>query len=243
VQYAKGKAMKIDRTSVVDQILEYIKNNISTGVWSPGEKIEPELKMVQKLNVSRASIHNAIQQLVAIGILESFQGKGTFVKSIPVTEIQERLDSITKSSTMRKMIEFRIILESEVCRHIAGHLSENTIRELYACVANMKHNFDNPTKFAKHDFHFHRILMQETRNEVICRSIDIICSEIQRQNILLATDESKNAATRYHMEVVDHLSTGDGAGAAKAMIRHLQATPCHPPFATQSLDTNLFNLT
>ena len=112
---------------------------------------------------------------------------------------------------------------------------------LYACVADMKQNLDDPIKFAKHDFNFHRILMQETRNEVICRSIDIICSELQRQNVLLATDESKKAATRYHKEVADHLSAGDGAGAAKAMIKHLQATPCHPPFTAQSLDTNLFN--
>ena len=234
--------MKIERTSIVEQILEYIKTNISTGVWNPGDKIESELKLVEKLNVSRASVHNAIQQLVALGVLESFQGKGTFVKSIPVSEIQDRLDSITKSSTMRKMTEFRIILESEVCRQIAGHISENAIKELNDCVDEMKQSMGKPRKFAKHDIRFHRILMQETRNEVICRSIDIICSEIQRQNILLATEASKKAATQYHEQIAGFLAAGDGEGAAKVMIVHLQATPCHPPFTAQSFDTNLFNL-
>jgi len=234
--------MRIERTSIVNQILEHIKANISSGVWNPGEKIESELKLVENLNVSRASVHNAIQQLVALGVLESFQGKGTFVKSIPVSEIIDRLDSITESPTMRKLIEFRIILESEVCKQIAGHISASTINELYDCVENMRKSISNEKKFAKHDIHFHQILMRETKNEIICRSIDIICSEVQRQNILRATDESKKSATQYHKIVADLLSAGDGDGAAKVMIEHLQATPCHPPFKDDSYDTNLFNL-
>ena len=234
--------MRIERTSVVDQILDYIKTNISSGVWNPGEKIESELNLVEQLNVSRASVHNAIQQLIALGVLESYQGKGTYVKSIPVSEIEARLGAITQSSTMRKLIEFRIILESEVCRQIAGHISENTINELYECVEGMRQNKSELKKFVKHDIRFHRILVQATRNEIICRSIDIICDEMQRQSLMLATSESEEDAIQYHKLIADHLKKRDGEGAAQAMTRHLQATPCHPPFTVQPQNANLFNL-
>ena len=217
--------MKIKRTNVVDQVLNYLKSNISTGVWKPGEKIESELKLVEQLHVSRASVHNAIQQLIALGVLESFQGKGTFVKSIPASEIQNRLESITKNSTMHKLIEFRIIVEVGVCRQVAAQISENTINEMAACLEGMKRNKHELKKYVKYDIQFHRALLQATRNEIIVQSIDIIRDEMQRQSLIHATMESIEEAIQYHERIVDCLRAGDSVGAAAAMFKHLQSTP------------------
>ena len=217
--------MKIEHTNVVDQILSYLKSNISTGVWKPGEKIDSELNLVEQLHVSRASVHNAIQQLIALGVLESFQGKGTYVKSIPAAEIQNRLESITKNGTMHKLIEFRLIIEVGVCRQIAAQISENTINEMAACLEGMKRNKQELKKFVKYDIQFHRALLQATRNEIIVQSIDIIRDEMQRQSLIHATIESEEEAIKYHERIVHCLRTGDSDGAVEAMYKHLQSTP------------------
>ena len=222
--------MKIEHTNVVDQILNYLKSNISTGVWKPGEKIDSELKLVEQLHVSRASIHNAIQQLIALGVLESFQGKGTFVKSIPTSEIQNRLEAITKNSTMHKLIEFRLIVEVGVCRQIATQISENTINEMASYLEGMKQYKHELKKFVKYDIRFHRALLQATQNEIIVQSIDIIRDEMQRQSLKHATIESIEEAIRYHERIVDCLRVGDSDGAAAAMFKHLQSTPQEPQF-------------
>ena len=71
--------MKIIKTSVTQQIIEYIKENIQNGSWKVGEKIPSEPSLVEELGVSRASLRVAIQQYVALGVLRSEQGKGTFI--------------------------------------------------------------------------------------------------------------------------------------------------------------------
>ena len=235
--------IKIERINIVNQVLKYLEDEISEGIWKPGERIESEINLSNQLQVSRASVRNAIQQLCALGVLESFQGKGTYVKHLPVFELQDRLRAISKSNTLRKLMEFRIIVEGEACRQMAGHISENTYNEMTASVEGMKTSKYNPRVHAKYDFQYHRILMQSTRNEIIIRSIDMICEEIQRQNLITFSVERTELAIIFHETILHHLRDGDGNSAAKAMIKHLQSTPCKPPFDTESTNSVLFNLT
>ena len=216
--------MIIKRTNVVEQVIDYLKTNISHGVWKPGEKITSELELVSQLQVSRASVHNAIQQLIAIGVLESYQGKGTFVKSVPLDEIDNRLRSITENSTMRKLIEFRMIVEVEGCKRAARLVSENTIGEMEACLEGMKKTRKEHKKFVNFDIQYHRALLQATRNEIIVKSMDIIREEMQRQSLIYMTPESIEAAIHYHEEIIDCLKSRDWDGAADAMLAHLQST-------------------
>lgn len=234
--------MAIIRQDVVNEILKHIETNITTGVWKPGGQIDSEIKMSAELNVSRASIHSAIQRLVALGVLESHQGKGTFVKSIQISEIQNRLNSITRSVTLRKLMEFRIILEGEICGNIAAHISENTVKEMTACLEGMIKCKNDPKKLSHYDMQFHRILVLATQNDIIIRSLDIICDEIERQNVLTSTNEGIDTAIKYHQRIINCLSNGDGEGASKAMIEHLQLTPCNPPFNIGSTKPTLFSL-
>ena len=216
--------MIIKRTNVVEQVIEYLKSKISDGTWQPGDKITSELELVSILQVSRASVHNAIQQLIAIGVLESFQGKGTFVKPIPLDEIKNRLISITENSTMHKLIEFRTIVEVESCRLIANHVSKNTLNEMENCLEGMKDNQKEPKKFVNFDTQFHRALLQATRNEIIVTSMDIIREEIQRQSLTYMTKKSIENALYYHEQILNHLRNHDGDSAANVMLSHLKTT-------------------
>ena len=68
--------LAVERVNVTEQVIEYLKTNIQRGVWKPGEKIASENELTNILSVSRASVRHAIQQLIAVGVLESYQGKG-----------------------------------------------------------------------------------------------------------------------------------------------------------------------
>ena len=48
---------KIKKTNITQMVAQYIKNNIDSGHWSEGEKIESEIQMAEKLGVSRATVH------------------------------------------------------------------------------------------------------------------------------------------------------------------------------------------
>ena len=97
--------LAVERVNVTEQVIEYLKTNIQRGVWKPGEKIASENELTNILSVSRASVRHAIQQLIAVGVLESYQGKGTFVKSMPIDFINENFDHLYVNAEILQLME------------------------------------------------------------------------------------------------------------------------------------------
>lgn len=61
------------------QLMQKIKNSISTGELKTGSRIQPEQELCSVYGVSRITVRKAITELEKEGILEKKQGKGTFV--------------------------------------------------------------------------------------------------------------------------------------------------------------------
>ncbi|MGD8541985.1 MAG: histidine utilization repressor [Desulfobacteraceae bacterium] len=64
------------------QVKDHILEGIRTGVLKPGMKIESEVDLVKKLNVSRMTVNRALRELTADGRLTRVQGSGTFIARI-----------------------------------------------------------------------------------------------------------------------------------------------------------------
>lgn len=88
---------KVLYLTVIDAINNHIKNN----KLKPGDQIPSEPELTKMLNVSRATVRMAIQELVNAGVLEKAQGKGTFVKP-PATQIDIN-QFLSFSTTVKKM--------------------------------------------------------------------------------------------------------------------------------------------
>jgi GntR family transcriptional regulator len=61
------------------QLEQAIRAHIRNGHWKPGEMISSERDLMQAASVSRATVRQAISNLVREGVLESVHGRGTFV--------------------------------------------------------------------------------------------------------------------------------------------------------------------
>jgi len=62
------------------QLLEILKRQIETAEWSVGTQIPTEGQLCGRYNVSKATVRQAIAELVSLGYLKKLQGKGTFVR-------------------------------------------------------------------------------------------------------------------------------------------------------------------
>ncbi|MCP4721904.1 MAG: FadR family transcriptional regulator, partial [Desulfobacteraceae bacterium] len=70
------KPIKPKRIS--DQVFDQIRELIFRGTLKPGEKLMTERELALAMNVSRTTIRDAIQRLVAMGMIVQKQGQGTF---------------------------------------------------------------------------------------------------------------------------------------------------------------------
>ena len=74
--------MLISRKSALPlyhQLREFLRDKIESGEWEPGRQLPGEGDLQSEFGVSRATVRQALQLLENDGLIERFQGKGTFV--------------------------------------------------------------------------------------------------------------------------------------------------------------------
>ena len=65
--------------SLGQMVRNHVLENIDSGEWPEGYRIPSEFQLTEKFNVSRMTIHIALRDLAAEGVLVRKQGSGTFV--------------------------------------------------------------------------------------------------------------------------------------------------------------------
>lgn len=63
------------------QVKEYLLERIAAGAWQDGSKIPSEYELMGTLGASRMTVHRAVREMSADGLLHRMQGVGTFVRN------------------------------------------------------------------------------------------------------------------------------------------------------------------
>ena len=75
------------------RLMRQIRGAIISGEYPVGEAIPSTTELVEESGMSRPVVRRAIDQLKAEGILEGHQGKGVYVKEMPVVADHRRDDT------------------------------------------------------------------------------------------------------------------------------------------------------
>lgn len=83
-----------------EQIKTFLREGITAGLWQTGEKTPSESELMEQFNASRMTVHRALRELSAEGVLRRIQGAGSFVQSpmprSPLLEIHDIAEDITR---------------------------------------------------------------------------------------------------------------------------------------------------
>ena len=71
--------LKRDVIPLYHQLKELVTEKIESGEWEPGRQLPTEKELSTEFGVSRATVRQAMQLLEQMGLIERFQGRGTFV--------------------------------------------------------------------------------------------------------------------------------------------------------------------
>ncbi len=98
---------------VSSQIAEQIRSSILAGEFAPGDKLPPERELAELFGVSRPSVREALNMLASSGLVESYQGGGTVVKSLVELSAGNPLSELIKGEQARALdvIEVRKCME------------------------------------------------------------------------------------------------------------------------------------
>ena len=120
-------ALELDRSSPVPlyfQVARQLESAIETGTLGPGDRLENEIDMADRIGLSRPTMRRAIQELVAKGLLVRKRGIGTQVvhrqvkRQLELTSLFDDLTRLNKEPST-KVLAYAIQNADE---EVAGHL-------------------------------------------------------------------------------------------------------------------------
>lgn len=127
--------MQHDRApKLYEQVKNYLRDGIKAGIWKPGEKIPSEFEIMEQLNASRMTVHRAVRELSAEGVLLRVQGAGSFVQApaprSPLLEIHDIAEDITRRGHQHRA-EVLILEARAASAEITAAFQRRASKKLY----------------------------------------------------------------------------------------------------------------
>jgi DNA-binding FadR family transcriptional regulator len=192
------------RTGLIDQVIEQLREQITTGRWPVGARIPTETELAQLTATSRNTVREAVQSLVHAGLLERRQGSGTYV--LASSELAGAVSRRVAGARHRDVLEVRRTLEAGIARLAAVRRTEEDVvrlRALLAARADARRAGDIDELVAI-DVQLHRAIAQATHNPVLTELYE---------NLLDALQEN----VRHNVETIPPEDDEDHAGLVDAI--------------------------
>jgi GntR family transcriptional regulator, transcriptional repressor for pyruvate dehydrogenase complex len=217
-------------TTLAQRVVTGLKDKILAGVLPPGRKLPSEAELIEEFGVSRTVVREAVTRLRAEGMVETFQGRGSFVLAMPQpTSFTVESATIRTHQDVLDVIDFRIGIESEAAALAAARVdaaSAEAVRAaLDAFVAAA------PEDAVEADFRFHRAVAAASGNRFYLDLLDslgpmmIMLPRTRLGDAYSLTDAGHvDRVRREHADVAAAVGDGDVDTARAAMRVHLGNT-------------------
>jgi len=216
--------LQILKANITQQVIEYLKKNIENGTWAVGEKIPSENRLTEILGVSRSSVRVAIQQFIALDVLQSIHGKGTFVRMNTIAGVSSNLNAINEANydDINQVLEFRRIIETESAYIAAQQATDETINNLEIYLKNMKNSIGQSEEFVKQDMLFHEEICHATGNRLLENCLKEVFRQTAKNHKQMNEAFGYNDGVYFHTLMLKAIKDKDARKARNLMKEHLQ---------------------
>ncbi len=195
---------QIRQRRLSDNIVEQLETMILEGTLQPGQRLPAERALAEQFGVSRPSLREAVQKLVAKGLLISRQGGGNYVSDSLGSSFSDPLLALLEGrpEAQRDLLEFRHTLEAD-CAYYAAQRATDLDREhllaafdaLQACYA--REGKASRAEEGAADARFHLAIAEASHNLVLLHTIRGLFDLLKRNVVTnIGGMYSKDAATR-----------------------------------------------
>lgn len=103
--------MTLKRESTLSQlVLESIQESIRSGEFRPGEALPSERELAERYGVGKSSIREAVKMLQVLGVVETAQGRGTYLRRSAGPQMLQPLlfDMTLQRENAGELYDFRL---------------------------------------------------------------------------------------------------------------------------------------
>lgn len=210
---------QIARVSLVDTVVDRLRNEIVTGAWPVGTRIPTEAELVEALGVSRPSVREGVRALAQVGLLESRQGDGTYV--IADNETAVALKHALHVADVREVLTVRRALDVVAAREAASRRTDDDLHRLHAALDGRRVAVaaEDVDTFIDHDVAFHIGIARASQNallfELYSSFEDSLRDSVSRTNCFVTGTSDHDD---FHSAILTAIESGDGTAATLAAL-------------------------
>ena len=217
----------IEPKRISDQVFDQIRELIYRGKLKPGEKLMTERDLAQAMNVSRTAIRDAIQRLVAMGLIVQKQGQGTFVKPVDATLETPLAKAIkAQNASLEDLLEVRMGLECHAAAFAAKRADETDITAMIQSIDEMQEEIKSGRLGTEADTAFHMAIAYATKNPLhilIMRNFYdyLFCGIGENLACLWEEPENIEIIFRQHKAILTSIKAREPDKSYTAMKEHI----------------------
>lgn len=229
-----GDMADAERTSQTERAMREIRSLVMSGAFAPNARL-PETDLAKRLGVSRTPLRQALDRLVAEGILERIPSGGIRVARFDLDDI-------------RDAIELRGVLEGTAARLAAERGADAQVAEELSAVLD---DLDDVVgSSGEMDFQayvplnrrFHELLARLSGSQIIKREVERVArlplaspsAFLQGQELIPDFRQSLTRAQRQHRAIFEAILNREGARAEALAREHARLAQENLSFLTKA---------
>lgn len=219
--------MGMKQQKLYEQVEKVLSEEIAEGVYKPGDPLPPERELMERFDVGRPSIREALFSLSKRGLVEVGSGRRPRILEPSFDTIIRELDVIVRQvlnnkSNIAHLMELRRILECALARKLASEITDDQIAELRSKLAANQNALGHLDRFWKTDSDFHSTIARMNGNPVLPTIVDVILKWlIENRRVTLSAPGSDAMAFEAHQKIFNAISNRNPDHAEKCMNEHL----------------------
>lgn len=214
----------VQRNYLVGQVITHLEQAIAAGEFAPGTKLPPEPQLMERLDVGRSTLREAMRALIHKGLLAARQGDGTYVLATPAERapLAERL----QAARVPEVQEVRFALEREIARLAALRRDNGDLRKIRTALRARREALAAGTAQAAldADITLHCAIAAASKNALLSDLYRNFAVALRGAIAALWEAEGLPAAggPDAHDRLVEAIAAGDAAGAVAAVEEVLE---------------------
>ena len=225
-QDRRAYCMVIKSVRISEQAVEAIKHMIIDGNFPPGSKFYSEKELSSLLEISRASVREAVRMLEIAGRITVKQGKGIYIAENIKQEYEAFIDWLRNNEeAVFDHFEVRMMLDPQAASGAARKSTSQDITSMKAICSKFTNKVEhkNIAGLISCDEEFHLSLAKATKNQTLIYVMKTMTQTLHEGWISTLHIPGRAEKTcKEHADIVQAIEQKDPRLAEELMKKHLE---------------------
>ena len=211
---------------LADQVADALAAEVRSGRLSEGDRLPTEAALAEQFGVSRTVVREAVSRLKSLGLLDSRQGSGVYVRPAGVEPLRFEMPHVASREAVIQMVELRRALEAEVAALAAERRTPEDVQRIREAIEALHAAVAAGGNGADEDVRFHRAIAEAARNPFLIGTLQYLrqflhgATRVTRANEARRADFAREVAQE-HAQIVEAIEAGDPLRAREAAKSHM----------------------